>query len=58
MEMNRLPATQPAKATVPSWAATITDPNGAPMSIPRWPAEYGSGGGSNPRSTGPTTGHW
>src|SRR5438552_2278235 len=55
--MNRLPPTQPAKATVPSCAATNELPNGAPMSIPRCPVPYGSCGGSNPLSTGPTTGH-
>jgi hypothetical protein len=56
MEMNRLPPTQPANATVPSWAATMSLPKGAPMSMPRCPGPYGSGGGSNPRITGPSTG--
>jgi hypothetical protein len=35
MEMNKLPPTQPANATIPSWAAPISLPKGAPMSIPR-----------------------
>jgi hypothetical protein len=56
IEMNRLPPTQPANATMPSWAAKIWVPKGAPMSIPRWPGPYGFGGGSKPRITGPTTG--
>src|SRR5436190_8395966 len=42
---------------MPSFAARTGDPNGAAMSIPRWPAPYWFGGATNPRITGPTTGH-
>src|SRR5438309_8652912 len=56
MVTNSDPLTGPANDTTPSAGATTGVPNGTPMSIPRCPAENGVGGGSNPRSTGPSTG--
>src|SRR6184192_3557425 len=55
--MKSEPPTEPANVTVPFAGARTGVPNGAAMSIPRWPDENGVGGGSNPRMTGPTIGH-
>jgi hypothetical protein len=57
MVRKSLPPTGPAKDTTPSSGAVTVVPTGAAISIPRWPAPYGESGGSNPRTTGPTTGH-
>src|SRR2546430_17314670 len=51
------PAIQPANVTVRSAGAWIGVPNGTAMSMPRWPALYGVGGGSKNRMMGPVTGH-
>src|SRR5215213_2222381 len=47
------PATIPAKATVPSPAASTGAPTDAARSTPRCPAAYGVGGGSNRPVTAP-----
>src|SRR5438874_5528327 len=57
MVTNSSPPTGPANVTVPFAGARTGVPNGAAMSIPRWPVEYGVAGGSNPRTTGPRIGH-
>jgi hypothetical protein len=54
---NNRPPTLPAKVTTPSSGATTTVPIAAAMSMPRWPAPYGSSGGSKPRTIAPVTGH-
>lgn len=46
-----VPATVPAKDTVPPRTARTAVPTGAARSTPRWPGSQGDGGGSNRRST-------
>jgi hypothetical protein len=54
-----MPATLPAKATMPSPAAKTGAPGVDPRSTPRWPGSHGRPGGSNGTTTSgvPASGH-